>query len=118
MMIILDPILQLLWMLLDSSITPLEILLQINLIFGVLYLPWQYLRLRNLLSSALQGEINPRLQTTLSRNTLMKGLQKSIQLKNKTSNSQAWGGLFGIIWMTSYWATLLPAWVYLIILKL
>jgi hypothetical protein len=36
-------------------------------------------------------------------------------VKNQTSESQAWGSLIGVIWMTSYWATLIPVWVYLIV---
>jgi len=31
------------------------------------------------------------------------------------SSADSWGGLIGLTWMTGYWATLIPMWVYFIV---
>jgi len=92
-----------------------ELLIRLNLIFGAVYLPWQLIRLRILRSNALPEENEEGLQTKLTWNLLRNGLDKSIHEKNQTSKSQAWGGLLGIIWMTAYWAAIIPLWVYQIV---
>lgn len=92
-----------------------ELLIQLNLLFGAVYLPWQFIHLRILRSDVRQKEREGMLQTNVTWNALARGLRKSIRVKNQTSEPQAWGGLVGIIWMTSYWATLIPMWVYLIV---
>src|SRR5262249_34203285 len=43
---------------------------------------------------------------------LAEGLTQSIRLKNRRTDAEAWGGWVGLLWMTGYWATLIPAWVY------
>ena len=88
-----------------------EFLLQLNLLFGIVYLPWQFIHLRALRLDALQQKVTSK----VSWNILGEGLRKSIQVKNQTSESQAWGGPIGVIWMTGYWATLIPMWVYQIV---
>jgi hypothetical protein len=47
-----------------------------------------------------------------SRGVLAKGLKQSILLKNRRTDAAAWVGWVGLLWMTGYWATLIPAWVY------
>ena len=86
------------------------ILIQLNLLFGLVYLPWQLVHLRELRLDA-QGEVF----TAMTWKSLARGLNKAIYVKNQTSDSKSWGGLVGIIWMTAYWATLIPMWAYLII---
>jgi hypothetical protein len=92
-----------------------EFLIQLNLLFGVVYLPWQLIHLRVLRSNALREGSEEGLRTSATWNALVRGLHQSIHVKNRTSESQAWGGLVGVIWMASYWATLIPMWVYQIV---
>lgn len=51
----------------------------------------------------------------LSRKQLATGLKRSIHVKNFRIDAESWGGVVGLIWMTGYWATLLPLWVYCIV---
>jgi hypothetical protein len=92
-----------------------EFLLQLNLLFGIVYLPWQLFHLRVLRSNAQREESQGGLRTKGTWKSLADGIHRSIHVKNQTSESQAWGSLIGVIWMTSYWATLIPVWVYLIV---
>jgi hypothetical protein len=92
-----------------------KLLLQINLLFGTIYLPWQILHLRTLLLNA-RRQIPISGQTTkITSQTLRNGLVQSIRQKNQTFTSEAWGGWIGATWMSAYWASLIPIWVYLII---
>lgn len=87
-----------------------EILLQLNLIFGVVYLPWQCNHLRVLhLDARNAATDSPQRAVTWAR--LSKGLSDSIRVRTRTSDAKAWGGLVGLTWMASYWATLIPMWV-------
>ena len=92
-----------------------ELLLKFNLLFGAVYLPWQLINLRTLRLSAKNQEINENFNTNITLKILINGLYKSIQMKDLTTNSVAWGGVFGMIWMSAYWATLIPTWIYLIV---
>jgi hypothetical protein len=92
-----------------------ELLLQLNLVFGAVYLPWQLIHLRALRLNAQRQKSEEGLRTNVTQRTLVRGLYQSIRVKNQTSDSQAWGGLIGVIWMTSYWASLIPMWVYQIV---
>jgi len=89
-----------------------EILLQVSLFFGLVYLPWQFIHLRVLWLDA-RGE---QARTKVTWNSLARGLHQSIHLKNQTSDPKAWGGLIGVMWMTAYWATLIPMWMCLIVI--
>jgi len=92
-----------------------KLLLELNLLFGALYLPWQFFHLKALRSRAKYQKINEDMHTYISWSMLKKGLFKSIQVKNLTTHPEAWGGVIGMMWMIGYWATLIPAWLYLII---
>ena len=92
-----------------------ELLLYLNLLFGVFYLPWQFFHLKSLLLSAGHQEIGEDFHKGISLSILKKGLYKSIQVKNPTTQSKAWGGIVGMTWMASYFAALIPVWIYLII---
>jgi len=93
-----------------------ELLLQLSLLFGAVYLPWQIIHLRTLRLSAKQQEIKEDIPKSITWSVLTKGLYKSIKMKNLTTQSEAWGGVIGMMWMTAYWATLIPSWIYLIVL--
>lgn len=89
-----------------------EILLQLNLLFALVYLPFQVLNLRAVRAQA-KREGQPAEPWTRER--FATGLMRSIQVKNRRTDAQSWGGIVGLVWMTSYWAVLLPAWVYFIV---
>ena len=89
-----------------------EILLQLNLIFAVIYMPFQIVNLWKVRAQAkTQGDTGA--PWTLGR--FATGLRRSIQVKNPRTDAESWGGIVGVIWMTGYWATLLPLWVYYIV---
>src|SRR5262245_46647248 len=88
------------------------IVLLLNLIFGIVYLPFQVINLRAVRAQA-KREGAATAPLTLER--LATGLRRSIQVKNPRTDAESWGGIVGLIWMTCYWATLLPAWVYYIV---
>jgi hypothetical protein len=92
-----------------------ELLLQLNLLFGAVYLPWQLIHLRALQLNAQRQESEKVSRTNVTQSALVRGLYQSIRVKKQTSEAQAWGGLVGVIWMASYWATLIPMWVYQIV---
>ena len=92
-----------------------ELLLQFNLLFGVVYLPWQLIHLRAIKLREKDQEIKGEYHSKLTCPLMKKGLYKAIQVKNLTTQPQAWGGLIGMMWMTAYWASLLPVWIYFII---
>ncbi len=82
-----------------------QALLLTSLVFGAGYLPFQLIHLRNLRTAATTaGSTQPR--------RLAEGLKQSIRLKNRRTDAAAWGGWVGLVWMTGYWATLIPAWIY------
>lgn len=81
-------------------------LLQLNLLFGALYLPWQILHLRQLRANAKQG--NAAGATT----SVTAGVRRAIHLRVRRTDAVAWGGWIGLSWMAAYWATLIPLWVF------
>jgi len=82
-----------------------QALLLTSLVFGAGYLPFQVIHVRSLRAAATRaGSTQPR--------RLAEGLKQSIQLKNRRTDGAAWGGWVGLFWMTGYWATLIPAWIY------
>ena len=94
-----------------------KMLLQLNLLFGALYLPWQWIHLKSLRLKAKNKEENKEILTGIACSMLVGGIYRSIQLRNPTTQPEAWGGIMGMTWMISYWATLIPAWLYLIVLS-
>jgi hypothetical protein len=92
-----------------------EILVQLSLLFGVLYLPWQCVHLRILWSGAVRGHEAGAAPPALGSASLAIGLRRSIRSRNRTSAAASWGGLVGLTWMVSYWASLIPIWVYQIV---
>jgi hypothetical protein len=88
-----------------------RVLLQLNLLFGIVYLPWQVIHLASLRADARRssGRAGARPPTILT------GLKRSVRVKRRRTDSDSWGGLIGLSWMTAYWATLIPMWVYYIV---
>jgi hypothetical protein len=92
-----------------------EILLELNLLFAAVYLPFQVFNLRAIRANAKQQGW-PGSPWTADR--MVTGLWRSIQVKDRRTDAQSWGGIVGLLWMTGYWATWLPLWVYEIVVVL
>ena len=90
-----------------------KLLLELNLLFGALYLPWQFFHLKALRLRAKDQKIN--IHAGISWSLLRKGLYQSIKIKNHTTQPKAWGGMLGMTWMIGYFAALIPVWIYLIL---
>jgi len=82
------------------------ILLQLNLLFGAGYLPWQVFHLRSLRAEARAG------QDESGGVHWRQGLGDALWQRSPRTEASAWGGLIGLTWMLAYWATLIPLWVY------
>ncbi|MGE4650912.1 MAG: hypothetical protein AAEJ53_08495 [Myxococcota bacterium] len=80
------------------------ILLQLNLLFGAGYLPWQVFHLRSLRGEARAGPGTPA--------RWQQGLRDALHQRNPRTDPAAWGGGIGLIWMVAYWASLIPLWVH------
>src|SRR5262249_15356044 len=87
-------------------------LLQLNVAFGVVYLPFQVI---NLVAVRAQAKKQGGAKPSWSVERFAAGLRQSIRTKNRRTDAASWGGIVGLIWMTGYWATLLPMWVYFIV---
>jgi len=87
-------------------------LLQLNLLFGLVYLPWQVLHVRSLAADA-RGRAED--DASFDVGTLSNGLRRSITERTRATDGESWGGLIGLTWMTAYWATLIPMWMYEIV---
>lgn len=92
-----------------------ELLLQLNLVFGVVYLPWQTNHLRVLLADARARRGAGGAPPPVTRALLADGLRRCARERNATSEPGAWGGLVGLTWMAAYWATLVPLWVHVVV---
>ena len=92
-----------------------EVLLQLNLVFGAVYLPWQLLHLRALRANTRESGKRSAAGSSSLLQLLAEGLRRSVRVKNRRTDAQSWGGAIGLTWMTGYWATLLPLWVYYIV---
>ncbi len=86
-----------------------EILLQLSLVFGVAYLPWQYVHLRVLRANGEAGAVPV-------AGGIARGLKRAIELKNRRTDAESWGGIVGLIWMAGYWATLIPIWLFYMVM--
>jgi hypothetical protein len=92
-----------------------EVLLQLNLLFGVVYLPWQVIHLATLRADARRKRGHTGAGSASISMRLATGLKRAVQVKVKRTDADSWGGLIGLSWMISYWATLIPMWVYYIV---
>ena len=79
-------------------------LLQLNLVFGAGYLPWQVFHLRSL---RVEARVEPETPTGWRQ-----GLHDAIFQRNRRTDARAWGGTIGLTWMLAYWVVLIPWWVH------
>lgn len=91
------------------------IFIPINLLFGLVYLSWQVANLRLQIADARRADETLRPATRVSWKQLGEGLRRSIRERNQTTDATAWGGLVGLLWVTGYFATLLPMWAHQIV---
>jgi len=94
-----------------DSLAGRETLLQLNLLFGLVYLPWQCIHLRSLRTEAKRGGGTE----PLTWKQVMSRLHGSLHERNSSTDAAAWGGLVGLTWMTAYWASLIPLWVHQVV---
>lgn len=92
-----------------------EVLLKLNLLFGVVYLPWQVIHLASLRADARRNRGRTGAESPSISMRLATGLKRAVRVKNRRTDADSWGGLIGLTWMTAYWATLIPMWVYYIV---
>ena len=98
-----------------SPIAGGDTLLQMNLLFGLVYLPWQLNHLRVLY---LDARANPQASPPPKSDESSTGLRNSIVVWNQRSDAESWGGFVGLTWMATYWALLIPPWMYYIVMVL
>jgi len=87
---------------------PAASLLNFNLAFGVVYLPWQVIHLKVELADARAA---PPSKRPLGAR-LREGLSRALFGRNPARSFAAWKGWVGLTWMSAYWATVIPLWVY------
>ena len=92
-----------------------ETLLQLNLLFGLVYLPWQLIHLRMLRTDARKRDGAGEPNTRVTRQLVASHLHRSLHEWNRATDTVSWGGFVGLTWMTAYWATLIPAWVHQVV---
>lgn len=93
-------------------------LLKLNLLFGIVYLPWQSFHLRSLLADARRSPEKTETGFTSIWSQLATGVKQAVLVRTRRTGADSWGGFIGLTWMTAYWATLIPIWVYYIVLVL
>lgn len=96
-----------------STVNGGETLLQLNLAFGLVYLPWQFNHLRVLYMDA---QANPEAAPPPNaQGESAGGFHDSLFVWNRRTDADSWGGFVGLTWMATYWATLIPPWLYYIV---
>ena len=89
-------------------------LLELSLVFGAFYLPWQVLHLRSLVADAWrEAEAGP--APPLTAALVRAQVTGALHARHPATDAAAWGGWIGLTWMTAYWATLIPLWVYAVV---
>jgi hypothetical protein len=91
-----------------------ETLLQFNLLFGAVYLPWQLIHLSALRADAAQSADATQV-ARLTQEPVKRRLYRSLHERKRATDADSWGGPIGLTWMTAYWATLIPIWLHQIV---
>jgi len=92
-----------------------EVLLWLNLLFGIVYLPWQAIHLASLRADARKNRGRTGAGAPSLSMRLATGLKRAVWMRTRRMDADSWGGLVGLTWMTAYWATLIPMWMYYIV---
>jgi hypothetical protein len=88
-----------------------NVVLLLNLLFGVVYLPWQTLHLARLRAEAIRNQSQSKPNSLPISKRLGMGLHRTVRIKNIRTDAASWGGPIGLTWLTAYWATLIPIWI-------
>ncbi len=104
-----------LYLTVDDALGGRKVLLQLNLLFGIVYLPWQVIHLTTLRARARRNSGRTGAGSPSISMRLATGLTRAVRVKTRRTDADSWGGLIGLTWMTGYWATLIPMWVYYIV---
>lgn len=92
------------------------ILLQLSLGFGAVYLPWQGIHLNALRRNAANHQgVSDDDVAPLTSQLILGNLKRAYSQRNRSTDAGAWGGWVGLTWMTAYWASLIPLWVYVVV---
>jgi hypothetical protein len=86
-------------------------LLQLNLSFALVYLPWQVVNLRALWARVRGGREAGAKGPPVTRHLVASGLRRALREYRRATDAESWGGLLGLTWMAGYWATLVPMWL-------
>lgn len=86
------------------------ILVAMGVLFGAVYLVWQVANLRLQITDARQAGETLQPGMRASSQPLAEGLRRALRERSRTTDATAWGGLVGLLWMSGYFATLLPIW--------
>lgn len=92
------------------------LLLQLNLLFGLVYLPWQLMHLRALRANARTRQADTDEIEPITRSVVARHLHRALHERNRSTDAKSWGGLIGLTWMTAYWAAMIPLWVHQVVL--
>jgi hypothetical protein len=92
-----------------------EVLLQLNVLFGIVYLPFEVIHLATLRANASRDSGKAEAGSESIAMRLATGLSRAVRVKVRRTDADSWGGLVGLTWMTGYWATVIPIWVYYIV---
>lgn len=87
-------------------------LLELNLLFGAFYLPWQILHIRSLYKDARSAPPQSTNPPERTRPLPGQGFTEALYQRRCRTDAASWGGWIGLVWMVSYWATLIPLWVH------
>lgn len=91
--------------------TSYHILLLLNIIFGLIYLPWQFVHLKSLFLEAYKSKNTVRY---INLELIKDNFKSALYLRNQSSDLALWGGSIGVSWMLGYWVVI-SLWIYFII---
>ncbi|MFL2900580.1 MAG: hypothetical protein ACJZ62_02650 [Candidatus Pelagibacterales bacterium] len=92
-----------------------NVLIILNIIFGILYLPWQVFHLKSILDR-IKGNNDIQNQSMQFNIEKMKIELNNAFHERKVSYEQSdWGRVVGIMWMYGYWILIIPIWVFYIV---
>lgn len=99
-----------------------SVLLKLNLVFAVFYLPWQMLHLHSLFLQGEKDKLNVKKVEEGEEKPFIRvlgsSLKRALFFMDKKTDAASWGGFIGLTWMLAYFAVLIPMWIYYIVLVL
>ena len=92
-----------------------NILVILNIIFGILYLPWQVFHLKSILNRIKGNKDIQNQSIQFNKEKMKMELNNSFHERKVTYEQSDWGGVVGIMWMYGYWILIIPIWVFYIV---